>query len=76
MVLLLAAAALCGQDAALVRLKREAALVEASAKDKSKEPDVTALHRALREWIESRLPEDKGCCPLSLPPWSQHSRWN
>jgi hypothetical protein len=59
-VLLLAAAALFGQDTALVRLKREAALVKASAKDDSKEPSVTALHRALRDWIEARLPEDKG----------------
>jgi hypothetical protein len=34
--------------------------VKAAAEDESKEPSVSPLHRALREWIESRLPADEG----------------
>jgi len=63
-LMLVAAAVLSGQDdVALFRLKHEAAQVKTAvkdAKDARDEPSVTALHRALREWIESRLPTDKG----------------
>jgi hypothetical protein len=61
---LLTATALFGQnDAALDRLKREVALVKTSPREQNGETNVSALHRALREWIESRLPQDRGHLP-------------
>lgn len=62
LVFLFAAGSLFGQDAALVRLVREAERVKAASPDAQIEsPDIVApLHLALREWIESRLPKNKG----------------
>jgi hypothetical protein len=59
MVFLFAAGSLLGQDAALMRLAREAARVKASAESTTDAATVTALDEALREWIESRLPKNK-----------------
>jgi hypothetical protein len=58
-----AATALFGQDPALERLKREAENAKVAPEDKDAQADdfarVAPLHRALRDWIESRLPADK-----------------
>jgi hypothetical protein len=62
-LMLLAAVALPSQDAALIRLQREVAAVKASAKEPNRDPNVTALHDALRDWIEARLPKDKSHLP-------------
>lgn len=60
LVFLFAAGSLLGQDAALVRLVREAQRVKASAEGSAEtHVTLTALHLALREWIESRLPKNK-----------------
>jgi hypothetical protein len=61
LVFLFTAGSLLGQSPALVRLAREAARVKASAESTTDAATVTvtALHGALREWIESRLPKNK-----------------
>src|SRR5579863_6343309 len=62
-VLAFALSALFGQDTALERLKREAANAKVAPDDKDARDDdftrVAPLHRALRDWVESRLPADK-----------------
>src|ERR1700733_12131594 len=69
-VLALAGSALFGQDATFERLKREAARVKAYRQEKDAMDEqpapVASLHRALRDWIESRLPSDKVSMPDSL----------
>jgi hypothetical protein len=62
-LILLTATTLPGQDAALTRLQHEVSLVKASAGEPNTQPNVAALHRALREWVEARLPADKGHMP-------------
>jgi hypothetical protein len=57
-LILLAAGALFGQESALARLKREAA----SSKTES---SAAALHAALRDWTESRLPADRGMLEIT-----------
>ncbi|MGA3203819.1 MAG: hypothetical protein ABSF12_15135, partial [Bryobacteraceae bacterium] len=59
-VLLLAAAALRGQDAALARLKHELAIArEQSERDeKDGAARIAAVHAALRDWLETQLPKD------------------
>jgi hypothetical protein len=64
---LLAAGALLGQETAFDRLKREAARIQALASGESA-PDMNAaalapLHLALRDWIESQLPQKAGATP-------------
>src|SRR5579863_7256635 len=59
-ILLIAVSALCAQETPLTRLKREA---ERSKSSK----EVTAVHAALRDWIESRLPADKGALDVEFP---------
>ena len=57
----MAASALFAQDAALDRLKKEAASLRALSKDqqwKVTTEGLAPLHSALRDWIESRLPKN------------------
>lgn len=60
-VFLFAAGSLFGQNPALVRLAHEAERVKTSAESSADDHtvEVAPLHRALREWIESRLPKNK-----------------
>ena len=64
LAVLLMAGALCAQATPLDRLKHEAANVKAlSGKDHAKSGfgiHLAALHLALRDWIESRLPQTAG----------------
>jgi hypothetical protein len=53
LVVLMTAGALLGQETALDRLKREAARMKVDTAS-------TAVHSALRDWIESRLPQTGG----------------
>lgn len=55
-VMLLAACAAFAQDAAFERVQRQAALLETAPPEKPA-ARLTELHLALRDWIESRLPE-------------------
>jgi hypothetical protein len=61
LVFLFADGSLLGQDAALARLVLEAERAKASSESSAERPaaKVAALHVALREWIESRLPKNK-----------------
>src|SRR5689334_274947 len=58
-VFLLLGCCLSAQETALDRLKREALAARDLDRDSDKEPS-PALHRALRDWIESRLPANNG----------------
>ena len=64
LVVLLAAAALFGQEATLVRLKQEAThmrvLFEEGGKQSEKDTAPTAVRLALRDWIGSRLLQTTG----------------
>jgi hypothetical protein len=53
------ACCLSAQETALDRLKREALAARDLDRESDKDP-TPAIHRALRDWIESRLPADKG----------------
>jgi hypothetical protein len=57
-VFLLLACCLSAQETALDRLKREALAARKLDRDSDANP-APALHRALRDWIESRLPANK-----------------
>lgn len=62
-LLFLAATAAFAQETPLDRLKREAASLKALPNEKLPDDHITIaapLHLALRIWIESRLPQDKG----------------
>src|ERR1017187_5003597 len=62
-LLFLAATAAFAQETPLDRLKREAAGRRALPNEKLPDDHITIaapLHLALRIWIESRLPQDKG----------------
>jgi hypothetical protein len=61
---LFVAGALFAQPTPFERLKREAASAKALPSDKDNRDAVMALHAALRDWIESRLPQTPGIAEL------------
>jgi hypothetical protein len=64
--LLVAASGLCAQTDSLERLKSEVARVKALSHEKA-DGEAANLHRVLRDWIESRLPGDKGLLHVAMP---------
>ena len=60
LVALFAASVLSGQQSAFERLNREAARTKAASSDDDHAVAVTPLHLAMRDWIESRLPQERG----------------
>jgi hypothetical protein len=68
-LLFAAATAVLAQKTAFDRLKREAASLKAVPEEKITDDHVAMaapLHLALRDWIESRLPEDKGLLSVTF----------
>ncbi len=61
---LFVAGTLFAQPTPFERLKREAASAKTLPADKENHDAVTALHSALRDWIESRLPQTPGPAEL------------
>ena len=63
---LVAASGLFAQTDPLERLKSEVARVKALPDEKT-DGEAANLHRALRDWIESRLPGDQGLLHVGMP---------
>jgi len=61
-----AASGLFAQTDPLERLKSEVARVKALPDEKT-DGEAANLHRALRDWIESRLPGDQGLLHVGMP---------
>jgi hypothetical protein len=62
----MAASGSMAQTDPLERLKSEVARVKALPDEKA-DGEAATIHRALRDWIESRLPGDKGLLHVAMP---------
>jgi hypothetical protein len=63
----LAASGLCAQTTPLERLHNELSHVKALPRQKIGASDIEGIQGALSQWIESRLPADKGLLHVDMP---------